>query len=288
MDKIVKQNLIDSYQADGGFIVHDCMMLQRLYKALGIFPKGSLDPRIFELEGITHFFQPGVVGLARKIGISKEDRVLSLGEGSGAPSRLLVKMFGCKMVGVDINPDQINKARECLSLHGLENKIDYYEQNVEDLSLDKNDFTKAFCNETCCHWQEKAKAFKRIGLHLCQGAKMGLNIWLKGDRGDLNDAYARIPEFRELYKRGIWFQDDLNDYQRFLKEAGFTVLEMFECTDKIDIKMRARVKANLQWQRYGSVMGYQAKEQGLNYYSVMLKTHYDFLRYGVVIAEKNE
>lgn len=288
MDRLVKDKLIDSYQIDGGFIVHDRKMLERVYLSLGIDPKVSLDTRILELEGVTHFFQHGIISLAKKLGITRDDHVLSLGDGSGGPSRLLAKMFGCKVTGIDINPNQVKKAKEFTSLHGVQDKVEYCEQNVEELSLLKKDFTKAFCNETCGHWQEKEKALRRIHIHIVPKAKIGFNAWLKGDKGTLNDAYGIIPEFRHLYKRGIWFQEDLNTYRILLEQAGFNLLEMYDCTNRIDIKMRARVIASQQWERYEKIMGREARDSGLNYYEGMLKTHFDFLRYGVIIAEKLE
>jgi len=287
MDKVIQKNLIDSYQVNGGFIVHDREMLEKIFKAYNIDPKTSTDRRIFDLEGIAHFFQSGVTELFKKLGITKNDYVLSLGEGNGAPSRLLVKLVGCRVVGVDINPDQVIKAKEIAVLHSVQDKVEYYEQNVEDLSLDKKDFTKAYCNETSCHWQDKEKAFKRINQHLKKGAKIGFNEWLSGDKGTLNDAYNLVPGFTPLYKKGVWFQEDLSTYRKLLERSGFKVLEMEDCTDKVDIKIRAKLKGSRrEWDAYVSVMGNKAMEIGLNYYRGMLKTHYDFLRYGVIIAEK--
>jgi len=288
MDETIKKNLIDSYQADGGFIVHDSVMLEKIFAGYEIDPKTSVDRRIFDLEGISHFFQRGVTDLARELELTKDDYVLSLGEGSGAPSRLLAKMFGCRIVGVDINPDQIIKAEECAALHGVQDRVKYYEQNVEELNLKEKDFTKAYCNETSCHWQEKEKSFKRIYEHLKKGAKLGFNEWLRGDKGTLNDAYDSIPEFTPLYKKGIWFQEDLNTYRKLLEDSGFSVLKAEDCTDKVDIKIRAKVKAPWQeWGVYTDVMGKAAVQNGANYYKGMLKTHYNFLKYGVIIAEKH-
>lgn len=287
MDNAIKKNLIDSYQVDGGFIVHSCEMLDKIFKAYGIDPKASTDRRIFDLEGIVHFFQQGVLDLAAKLGITKDDYVLSLGEGSGAPSRLLVKSIGCRITGVDINPDQIVKAKECAVLHGVQDKVEYYEQNVEELSLKKKDFNKAYCNETTCHWQEKEKAFKRINEHLKAGARIGFNEWLAGDKGTLNDAYKMVSEFMPLYKGGIWFQESLDAYKKLLEKTGFKVLEAKDCTDRIDIKLRAKLKGNIHdWDIYAEIMGPRAVDIGLNYYKGMLKTHYDYLKYGVIIAEK--
>ncbi|MFA5272312.1 MAG: methyltransferase domain-containing protein [Candidatus Omnitrophota bacterium] len=286
MPRSVKTNIIASYQTSGGFIVHDCEMLKKIYRILGINPQRSLDNRIYELEGITHFFQRGVIALANKLDVTENDYVLSPGEGSGAPSRLLAKLFGCKIAGIDINPDQVNKAKELALLHGIQEKVKYYEQSANDFLLDKKDFTKAFVNETCVHWQKKEIAFRRIHQHLKKGAKIGFNLWLKGYEGTLDDAYKFIPEFRSLYKKGIWFQDDLDTYKRLLELNGFVLIEAYDCTDKIDVKIRARLAATKQWQTYEEIMGSYAKESGMNYYKGMLKTHYRFLRYGVIVAEK--
>jgi len=287
MDKEIEKNLIDSFQVDGGFIVHDCEMLRKIFKAYGVDPTKSTDRRIFDIEGIVHFFQTGVVDLFNKLNIGIDDYVLSCGDGSGAPSRLLVKLTGCRVVGVDINSDQVIKAKECAVLHGVQDKTEYYVQNVEELSLDKKIFTKAFCNETSCHWQDKEKSFARISTHLKKGAKIGFNEWLKGDKGSLNDAYYLIPEFTPLYKKGVWFQEDMSTYKKLLGKAGFHILEMTECTDEIDVRIRARLKINKRdLDAYVSAMGEKALEIGWNYYKGMLLTHYDYLRYGVIIGEK--
>lgn len=283
----IKKNLIESYQTNGGFIVHDCERLGKVFKAYGIDPKTSTDRKIFDLEAVGHFFQSGVIKLFKKLEITKNDYVLSLGEGSGATSRLLTKLIGCRVTGVDLNPDQIKKAKECAMLHEVQHRVDYYEQDVEELSLNKKDFTKALCNEASAHWQNKEKAFKQINKHLTGGARIGFNEWLKGDKGTLNDAYKLIPEFTPLFKKGIWFQEDLGTYQKLLERSGFKVLETEDCTDRIDVKIRAKLKAGqAEWKTYVSVMGNKAMEIGRNYYDGMLKTHYDFLRYGVIIAEK--
>jgi ubiquinone/menaquinone biosynthesis C-methylase UbiE len=171
-------------------------------------------------------------------------------------------------------------------LHGIQGKVEYHEQSISNFLLDKKDFTKAFINETCVHWQKKEIAFRRIRRHLKNGAKIGFNLWLKGCEGTLDDAYNFIPEFRSLYKQGIWFQCDLDAYRSLLEPSGFAVLEAYDCTDKIDIKIRARLAAAKQWEIYEKIMGFYAKENGINYYRGMLKTHYRFLRYGVIVAQK--
>ena len=70
MDKTIKKNLIDSYQTNGGFIVYTREMLEKIFKAYGIDPKTSTDRRIFDIEGVVHFFQRGIVNLFNKLDIT--------------------------------------------------------------------------------------------------------------------------------------------------------------------------------------------------------------------------
>jgi ubiquinone/menaquinone biosynthesis C-methylase UbiE len=287
MEKKILDNLIASYQEEGGgFIVHTAAQLKILYDAARIDPR-STDRRIFDLESLAHFLQKGVIDLFNKLEIKKDDIVLSVGEGNGSPSRLLAKLIGCKIVGVDINPDQIQKARECAVLHRIQDNVEYVLQNAEELNLNRRDFTKAFLNETTCHWEDKKKAFSKIYQHLVPGAKIGLNEWIKGDKGTLNDAYLKISEFTTLYKEKIWFQEDLNKYNELLASSGFKVLVTEDCTDKIDVRLRARLKViQMQDNYYSKSMGDEALKLAVDYYNGMIKTHYDYLRYGIIIAEK--
>lgn len=291
MNNITKENIIKSYQTDSkGFIVHNVEQLKRIYQAYGINPH-STERRIFDIESLAHFFQDGVQRLFAKLEINSEDKVLSVGEGNGAPSRLLAKLIGCKITGVDINPDQVEKATSCAFLHGVENKVEYYLQDATDLDLPEKHYTKAFLNETVCHWEEKEQAFSRIHNHLVSGAKIGFNLWLRGDRGDLNDAYDKVPSFRGLYKPGIWFQLSLNKLVEKLKHAGFKLIEREDVTDKVDLQIRGKLRglelAAIDPEHpYSKAMGEHALYIGQRYYEGMLATHYDYLRYGVLIMMK--
>lgn len=287
MDEAIKERLINSYQVDGGFIVHTAEQLKLIYDAYGIDPKKSTDRRLFDLESLAHFFQSGVLNLFEKLEITDKDLVLSAGEGNGSPSRLLAKVKGCKIICVDINPDQVQKAKECSFLHGVSGLVDYRLQNVEELNIPEKNFTKAYFNETSGHWQFKEKAFLAIRDHLVTGAKIGFNEWLAGDIGDLNDAYFKVKDFNYVYQSGIFFQNTIAEYKAMLEKCGFKLIYSEDCTDRVDRKMRARlIEIDMKQNPYGVVMGEEAVEIGRRYYRVMIDAAYSYVRYGVIIAEK--
>lgn len=290
MNTITKK-IINSYQTESkGFIVHNAEQLKKIYTACGIDPL-STDPRIFDLESLAHFFQKGVKELFDKLKIKKTDYVLTVGEGNGAPSRLLAKMVGCKITGVDVNPSQIEKARSCAIFEGVENNVEYFLQDSAELNLPCKNYDKAYFNETVGHWERKELAFQKIYEHLKDGAKIGLNLWIRGYKGDLNDAYDKVPSFRNLYKPRIWFQLTLDELIGILKSVGFELIEKEDVTSKVDSRMRKRLKAikfanEHSAYKYTQIMGKEAGVIGQKYYEGMLDTHYNYLRYGRLIMKK--
>jgi ubiquinone/menaquinone biosynthesis C-methylase UbiE len=273
--KDIRQKIIDSYQTDSkGFIVHDCEQLKKIYAAYGV-DSNSINRAIFDLESLAHFFYTGVEKLFRKLEIRKEDKVLSLGEGNGTPSRMLAKLIGCHITGVDINPDQVDKAKKCAVFQGVADKVGYYMQNVAELDLPEKDYDKAYCNETVCHWQRKDPAFQKIYQHLKKGARIGINEWTKGDKGDLNDAYEKVADFKGLYQPGIWFQLSVDELAAVLEKAGFMLVEKWDATDEVDIRLKAKLKGI-------KIRNKVADDK----YEGMVKTTYDYCRYATLIMEK--
>jgi ubiquinone/menaquinone biosynthesis C-methylase UbiE len=235
------ERVIQSYRPDGPFMVLRARDLQAIYKAYRLNPR-TTEPAIFAVESLAHVLQDGIKALFDSLKLTRESLVLSVGEGNGAPSRLLAKLVGCRTVGVDISPLQIVNAREVAPLHGVENLVEYLQQNASTLDLGDRRFDAAYLNETMCHWEDKLSALRRMLRHLKPGALLGINDWLVGRKGTLNDAYHAVPGFRGLYQPDIWRQLSLGDTCRLLEEAGFSVLRAEELTDSTDWGLRRRLQ----------------------------------------------
>jgi ubiquinone/menaquinone biosynthesis C-methylase UbiE len=206
--------------------------------------------------------------------------VLSVGEGNGAPSRLLAKLVGCHVVGVDISPLQIANAREVASLHNVEHLVEYVQQNASDLDLGERRFDAAYFNETLCHWDDKLTALRRVLAHLKPKALLGINDWLRGRKGSLNEAFDHVPSFAELYEPDIWRQLTLGDLVGLLEEAGFIVLRAEDITVATDRGLEQRLR---ELKRLPG--NDEPTQRGVRYYQGMLATHYDYLRYARVLAQ---
>lgn len=253
--------------------------LEAIYKAYRLNPR-TTEPAIFAVESLAHVLQNGIEDLFTALKLSAGSHVLSVGEGNGAPSRLLAKLVGCRIVGVDVSPLQIANAREVAQLHGVEDLVEYVQQDATVLDLGDQRFDAAYLNETFCHWEDKLSALRRILAHLKPKALLGINDWVRGRKGTLNDAYHSLPDFRELYQPDIWRQLSLGQICALVEEAGFILVRAEDLTDATDRGLRRRL---LELRRLPQ--DNEPTRRGVRYYQGMIATHYGYLCYGRVIAQ---
>ncbi|MFA6319287.1 MAG: class I SAM-dependent methyltransferase [Elusimicrobiota bacterium] len=267
------------YRSDAPFPVYSARQLKDRYERYGLDPR-STHPWLFDQESLSSFGQSGVLELFRGLRIRPEHRVLSLGEGHGAPSRLLVKTVGCRVTGVDVVPRQVACARELARFIGLSGRLEYLCQDVHDLDLGRRRFDRLYANDTMCHWSDKAAALKGAARYLAPGALAGAHDWLLGDEGDLELAARRLPQMRGTFQRGVFFQETLVGMARAFEAAGFEVLEASDLTRAIDRVMRRRLAALRRLEKSLA----PGDHRWIAYFKGMVRAHFRFFRYGRVIA----
>ncbi len=273
--KIV-DNIIKSYSENIGFMVYTAKELQKIYQVLGIDPKSS-HRSIFDLESMSHHLQSEVIKLIKMMNISKDDLVLDAGCGNGAPTRLIAKTCGCKIIGVDINPNQIRKAIECDDLEGVNHLIERSIKDVHQLDFPEKIFDKIFHNETMGHWMDKKVALKGLFRVLKKGGVMGFHDWLRGMKGDLNDAGGDFPG---TYAEGVFFQHSLDETRQLVEGAGFTVVHCEDTTDTVDRQLRAKLREVQMSKAYYVENGLDEYfYKSIRYCQVMIETHYEYLKY---------
>ncbi len=280
----VIDNIIKSYSENIGFIVYTADELQKIYSTLGIDPKSN-HRSIFDLESMSHHLQSEVLKLIKFIELSEKDLVLDAGCGNGAPTRLIAKTCKCKIIGVDVNPNQIRKAEECNRLEGVDHLIELSVNDIHKLDFPGESFDKIFHNETICHWANKKVALAGLFKVIKHGGIMGFHDWMSGDKGDLNNAGGNFPG---TYAEGIWFQNTLEETNKFLQDAGFVVLRAQDTTDVVDRGLRAKLREVQMSKDYYLRIGlHDHYSKSIRYCQTMIETHYDFLKYGRFICIKN-
>lgn len=255
--------------------------LAAIYHEYGLDP-ASAHPRVFESESLSYLRQDQVLALFRGMGILRRHRVLSLGEGNGATSRLLAKTAGCRVTGVDFNARLVASARSLAKLHGVEELVEYFVQDVGALRLGTRRFDRLYAQDTMCHWRDKERVLRRALPCLQPGALIGIHDCLRGDRGGIDEGIQRLPALARIFPRGVWFQTTLAQLRDILRGLGLEILSAEDMTDAVDESLRKRLA-------FLSAISRVAGERALSAarsFRAALPAHYAYLRYGRVIARK--
>lgn len=280
----IVSNIIKSYSENIGFPVYTAAELEKMYQAFSVNPK-STDRRIFDTESMSHHLQSEVIKLTELVNINSNDLVLDAGCGNGAPTRLIAKICGCKIIGFDINPKQIEKAIDCDLLEGVKHLIERIVRDVHKVDFSDGTFDKIFHNETICHWMDKKTALAGLYRVLKKGGIMGFHDWARGDKGDLNEAGGNFPG---TYAESVWFQHSIDETRKLLEDAGFFVLHCEDTTDIVDRGLRARLRELAMSKVYLKAASEDFFLKSIRYFNVMINTHYDYLKYGRFVCIKKK
>lgn len=78
--------------------------------------------------------------LLDKFNLNKDRKVLDLACGKGTTSILIAKKYGCKVVGIDINPDLIDEAKKFAAKSNVSMLIDFQVADAAHLPFSDNEF----------------------------------------------------------------------------------------------------------------------------------------------------
>lgn len=97
--------------------------------------------------------------------IEEGDRVLDVGCGAGATPVCLAETHGCHVVGVDILPRMIERARELADRKGVAHLVEFRVADAQDLPFDDNQFDAVITESVTAFPEDKQRAvdeYKRV------------------------------------------------------------------------------------------------------------------------------
>ena len=161
-----------------------------------------------------------------KLDLREGMTVIDVGCGIGGPMRRVVREANVRVVGVNSNELQLEKAKSLTTKMELDHMIDYLACSFMDMSvIMDNTFDRGYAIESTCHAPDKAGAFAEIYRVLKPGALFWGQEMCMTDKFDPSDNQHRAIK-RDLM-HGIALKDiaTMGEVNRALETAGFQVIE---------------------------------------------------------------
>ena len=164
--------------------------------------------------------------MIEKLELSEGMTVVDVGCGIGGPMRRVVAEAGVRVVGVNINEIQMDKAKALNAEAGIDHMVDYLVCSFMDMSsVADGTFDRGYAIESTCHAPDKVAAFAEIHRVL----KPGALFW--GQEMCMTDRFDPDDEQHQAMKQDLMHGIALKEIATFgevnaaLEAAGFEVIE---------------------------------------------------------------
>ena len=161
-----------------------------------------------------------------KLKLSEGMTVVDVGCGIGGPMRRVAREADVKVVGVNNNEIQMDRAKSLNAEAGLDHMVDYLTCSFMDMDAIADDtFDRGYAIESTCHAPDKAGAFAEIYRVLKPGALFwGQEMCMTGkfDPGDNGHQALKHDLMQGIALRDIATTVEVNEA---LETAGFQVIE---------------------------------------------------------------
>ena len=159
--------------------------------------------------------------------------VVDVGCGVGGPMRRVVRECGTKVVCINNNEQQLEKARRRNIETGLDDMAEYIKCDFMDMSaIEANSFDAGYAIESTCHAPDKERAFAEIYRVLKPGALLWGQEMCMTEKFDPGDGRHRTVN--DELKLGIALKEiaTFAEVDRALEAAGYDIIEAMDRDDR--------------------------------------------------------
>jgi SAM-dependent methyltransferase len=184
--------------------------------------------RLYESEIVRRLlgesFHPGGTALTERLGVllglSRDSVVLDAAAGNGTSALFLNQRFGCRVIGVDLGAENVERAAAEASRLALSDHVRFEVGDVEQLPLHDAAVDAVICECAFCTFPDKARAASEFARALRPGGRVGLSDLTRapGPPGELADLLSWVACLADARSAAT--------YADCLAGAGFTEFVM--------------------------------------------------------------
>lgn len=166
-------------------------------------------------------FHPGGLALTERLGallqLTPESHVLDVAAGNGASAMHLAERFGCRVTGIDLSPENVERANAAAQSRNLAERVHFQTADAESLPFPNVSFDALVCECAFCTFPSKSVAATEFTRVLRPGGRLGLS--------DLTRAPQLPQELNTLMAWVACIADaqTVDQYHAILHSAGFTL-----------------------------------------------------------------
>lgn len=163
--------------------------------------------------------------LAMKLEMKPSDYVLDVGCGIGGPARHLAVFSEARIVGLNCNDYQLNRAKELTTKANLQQNCSFKKGDFNNMPFEDDTFDKAYAIEATCHSDDLSKVYGEIFRVLKPGGLFAVYEWVLTNRYDPENAYHRKLKDDIMEGSGLANVFTMLDAREAMKKSGFELIE---------------------------------------------------------------
>lgn len=158
--------------------------------------------RLYESEIVRRLvgesFHPGGTALTERLGVllglSVDSLVLDVASGNGTSAVFLAQRFGCRVIGVDLGAENVERATAEAGRLALSDRVRFEIGDAEQLPMNDAAVDAVICECAFCTFPDKPRAASELARVLKPGRRVGISdiTRLPGRPGELSDLMAWI------------------------------------------------------------------------------------------------
>jgi len=157
-----------------------------------------------------------------------KSNVCDLGCGIGSLSLLIGSRYHCRITGVNINPHQLEIARQKAQKKGIQ--VNFMQADIMKLEF-INQFDTCFYIDVEPHVPDKRKVIKIINNALKPGGRLVMTAWLQSENPTFSQKEFLLKPYCRL--AAFPYMETFQHYRQYFEKEGFTIIKFVDVSKKI-------------------------------------------------------